>query len=111
MAIGIWTFDSELVSVIMRILSLDSGFDGVIHSGVRLMGAALVFFVCLSAIARYKRVYQLGIGTVIVAIALGGSNLVNQAEVDTISGYLEIGAPIALIIMAALERSRRRPSG
>ena len=38
-----------------------------------------------------------------MAIAIGGANLIEGTKIDTISGYLEVGVPIALVIMMLLE--------
>ena len=48
----------------------------------------------------------MGALTVIMAIAAGGLDLIGIALVTSISGYLAIGAPIALAFMIILEWSR-----
>ena len=106
LTMGIWIFDSELVSAILRVLSLENSFDVLLNSGVRLVGAAVLVLSSFPAVLQLKPAYSIGIGGAIAAIAVGGSDLIEQASIDTISGYLEIGVPIAVLLTIIMERSR-----
>ena len=102
----IWAFDSELVATILRALSLGSSLDVLLRPGVRLVGAAVLVVSFFPAVRPLKPTYRMGALTVIMAIAAGGSDLIGLALVASISGYLAIGAPIALALMIMLEWSR-----
>ena len=103
---GIWAFDSELVATILRVLSLESSFDVLLRPSVRLVGAAVLVGSFFPAVRPLKPTYRMGALTVIMAIAAGGLDLIGIALVTSISGYLAIGAPIALAFMIILEWSR-----
>ena len=103
---GIWAFDSELVATILRVLNLGSGFDVLLRSGVRLVGAAVLVGSFSPAVYLLKQTYRMGALTVIMAIAVGGLDLIGSTLAATISRYLAIGAPIALAFMIILEWSR-----
>ena len=103
---GVWTFDSELVAGILRVLSLESRLDALLPLSVRLVGTVVLVGSCFPAVRRLKSAYCIGAFTVITAIAAGGSDLIEAADVASISGYLAIGAPIALALMIILEWSR-----
>ena len=103
---GIWAFDSELVATILRVLSLESSFDVLLRPSVRLVGAAVLVGSFFPAVGPLKPTYRMGALTVIMAIAAGGLDLIGIALVTSISGYLAIGAPIALAFMIILEWSR-----
>ncbi len=106
LTVGIWAFDSELVATILRVLSLGSSFDVLLRPGVRLVGAAVLVCSFFPAVHPLKPTYRMGALTVIMAIAAGGLDLLGLALVTSISGYLAIGAPIALAFMIILEWSR-----
>ena len=103
---GIWTLDSELVATILRVLSLESSFDVLLRLSVRLVGAAVLVGSFFPAVRPLKPTYRMGALTVIMAIAAGGLDLIGIALVTSISGYLAIGAPIALAFMIILGWSR-----
>ena len=103
---GIWTLDSELVATILRFLSLESSFDVLLRQSVRLVGAAVLVGSFFPAVRPLKPTYRMGALTVIMAIAAGGLDLIGIALVTSISGYLAIGAPIALAFMIILGWSR-----
>ena len=102
----VWAFDSELVATILRVLSLGSGFDVLLRQGVRLVGAAVLVGSSFLAVRPLKPPYRMGALTVIMAIAAGGSDLIGPALVASISGYLAIGATIAVAFMIILKWSR-----
>ena len=103
---GIWAFDSELVAIVLRVLSLESRFDALLRTGVRLVGAAVLVSSLVPAVRPLKRTYRMGALTIIMAIAVAGLDLLGPALLARISGYLAIGAPIALAFMIIPERSR-----
>ena len=103
---GVWAFDSELAAATLRALGLGTSFDVLLRPGVRLMGAAILVGSFFPAVRSLKPTYRIGALSVIMASAAGGLNLLGSAVVASISGYLAIGATIALAFMIVVEWSR-----
>ena len=106
LAAGVWAFDSELVATILQVLSLGSSYGVLLCLGVRLVGAVVLVSSFFPAVHLLKPAYRIGALTAVVAIAVGGLDLIGPAMVASISGYLAIGAPIALALVIILEWSR-----
>ena len=106
LAAGVWAFDSELVETILQVLSLGSSYGVSLCLVVRLIGAVVLVGSSYPAVGLLKPAYRMGALTAVVAIAVGGLDLIGLAMVASISGYLAIGAPIALALVIMLEWSR-----
>ena len=107
---GVWAFDSELIATILQVLSLESSSDVLLRPYVRLVGAAVLVGSFFPAILSLRPPYRMGALTIIMAIAAGGSDLIGPALVTSISGYLAIGASIAVAFMILLEVVTSSPS-
>ena len=103
---AVWFFDTELVATILPVLNLESRLDSLLRLGMRLVGAAVLVGSFFPAARPLKPAYRMGALTVIMAIALGGLDLVGPTLISSISGYLAIGTPLALALMIILEWSR-----
>ena len=102
----VWAFDAELLSLALEILDRDRGIMVPAVPLVRLAASVILVGSFVPVISSLDRRYAISTLTVITAIAVGGSKLIGPSLVSTISGYLAIAAPIALVLMMVLRWSR-----
>ena len=99
-----WWFDLEISQRIVSALPYDNVDTTAFAVITRIFGALAFVSSLIPALSRLpKGTYrQLGF-TIVVAIAVGASDLFGLPSIKAISAYLAVGAPIGLIILFALE--------
>ena len=105
-ATGLWLFDAELASAIVRLLTLGPAFEAPVGIGVRLGGAAALLACVYPIVGALRPAYRLGGLAVVGAVALGGSGLFEQETVETVAAYLDAGTPLGLVLALMLGQRR-----
>lgn len=98
-----WQFDSELGQWVMSFLSVDGVGTVPFSIAVRVFGAAVFVGSLIPALSfMLKGKYRIPGYTIVVATAIGASDVVGLSMVKAISAYLAVATPIGLVIALAL---------
>ncbi|MDE0153233.1 MAG: hypothetical protein OXN23_05110 [Gammaproteobacteria bacterium] len=104
-----WQFDPELSLLAMSFLGVDGVGTVSFSIAVRLFGAAVFVGSVIPALSfMLKGKYCKTSYTIVVAIAIGASDVVGLEIVKAVSAHLAVATPIALIIALALDTPRNK---
>lgn len=98
-----WTFDTEISRVIVLTGNSTDSPLLAIELYIRIAGSVLMFVVSLPALVSLKKPIRVTSLTCIGALALFGANIMGPELLSTVSGYLALAAPVALIIMLLIK--------
>ena len=104
-----WQFDPELSLLAMSFLGVDGVSTVSFSIAVRLFGAAVFVGSVIPALSfMLKGKYCITSYTIVVAIAIGASDVVGLEIVKAVSAHLAVATPIALVIALALDTPRNK---
>ena len=100
-----WWFDVDISRRIVSVLPTLSAYAVPLALITRILGAFAFVSSLIPVLSRLpKAPYRQLAYTIVVAIATGASDLFGLPSIKAISAYLAVAAPIAVIILFALER-------